>query len=171
MGGFATLIAHDNVGRIVAYLRSIAQPQTAVAGEASVGEKLFWGRAGCSGCHRVNGKGGSFGPELSRIGRASTAKSLRQSIVDPNSEISTAFETIAIETRDGKKIVGLELGFDQFSARFRELNGTYHSFLREEVKDMKRLPTSLMPSYAGKLSEAELNGVIAYLVSLRGEGK
>src|SRR5262245_66667130 len=37
----------------------------------AAGEALFFGKAGCAGCHEVNGRGGVTGPDLSTAGTRS----------------------------------------------------------------------------------------------------
>src|SRR5687768_3771315 len=59
--------------QIIAYLRSLggaAPADTAPVGNVSNGAQLFTKQ--CQNCHRVAGKGGRIGPDLSRIGMART---------------------------------------------------------------------------------------------------
>lgn len=50
---------------------------------AEAGEKLFSDK-GCSGCHAINGKGGSAGPNLSKIGTSRDAEWLKKWIKNPS---------------------------------------------------------------------------------------
>ena len=80
-----------------------------------------------------------------------------------------AYNAESTISRDGKKIVGVQRNFDNFSAQFVDLSGKYYSFEREDVISMTREPRSLMPSTYGQLlSETEVNDLLAYLSSLRG---
>src|SRR5919107_1632323 len=60
-----------------------SDPAAALPGDATAGEALFFGRAGCASCHEVNGRGGVVGPDLSNAGRL-TAPVLRQKIAEPD---------------------------------------------------------------------------------------
>src|SRR6202022_1182506 len=60
-----------------------------VAGDAAAGEAGLYGKAACSSCHEVNGRGGITGPDLSNAARFSPA-ALRQKVIDPNSPMAPA---------------------------------------------------------------------------------
>ena len=81
--GFST----EQAWQVVSYLRSLsatgAKPGETVPGDAVAGQKLFFGTAGCAGCHEVNGRGGIVGPDLSAAA-ATPAETLMQKILDPN---------------------------------------------------------------------------------------
>ena len=90
-------------------------------------------------------------------------------MVEPDAEITPSYATITVVTRDGRKITGVEKGFDNFSARLMDLSGRYYSFQRDEVASVQREYRSLMPLNYGRLfSDAELNDVIAFLAGLGG---
>src|SRR5437870_5281945 len=56
-----------DIWQTLAYIRTLsAVPAAAPIGDAANGERIF--RANCGTCHRVNGRGGQLGPDLSRIG-------------------------------------------------------------------------------------------------------
>ena len=171
MAGYAGRVEDDGIWRLVSYIRSVAKHDTAVVrGDAAAGEKIFWGKGNCGGCHRVGPRGGGVGPDLSRSGRQRSAAYLRASILTPDSDITPGYNAVTVVKRDGKKIVGVERNFDNFSAQLVDLAGKYYSFQREDVISMQREPRSLMPSTYGKtLSESEVNDLLAYLHSLRGE--
>ena len=114
-------------------------------------------------------RGSSLGPDLTRVGRQRSIAYLTASVVKPDADVTPGYATITVLTREGKKIVGVERNFDNFSAQFVDLSGKYYSFLREDVTSMTREPRSLMPSTYGKmLGESEVNDLVAYLNSLRG---
>ena len=132
-------------------------------------KRAFWGKGGCGACHRVGDKGKSLGPDLSRVGRQRSIAYLRTSVMKPDADITPGYNTVTVVTRDGKKIVGVEKSFDNFSAQLMDVSGKYYSFLREDVTSMQREPKSLMPSTYGQLlNESEMNDLLAYLSSLRG---
>ena len=115
------LSSAENIWKVVSYIRSIARRDTdSLKGDAARGEKLFWGKGGCGACHRVSGKGGRIGPDLSRIGRERSLAYLRTSVVKPNDEISPGYATVTVVTRDGRTISGVQRGYDNFSAQLMD---------------------------------------------------
>jgi putative heme-binding domain-containing protein len=170
MAGYAARLDDEGIWRLVAYVRSTARHESAnVTGNAASGEKIFWGKGSCGACHRVGTRGVDIGPDLSRAGRRRSVSYLRASVVTPDADVTPGFATITVVKKDGKKIVGVQKSFDNFSAQLIDLSGRYYSFLRDDVASIKLEPVSLMPSNYGKtLSGSEIDDVVAYLNSLRG---
>jgi len=140
-----------------------------ITGEPEAGEKLFWGKGQCGQCHRVDGKGNSLGPDLSRCGRERSIAYLRESILDPSADLTFGYYTITVVMRNGRKIVGVQKGLDNFSVQLMDAGENYHSFLKRNVFSVKQELRSLMPdTYRSLFSDQELNNLLAYLVNLRG---
>lgn len=170
MPEYGERIGDDNVWRLVAYIRSAAQKgsPTPVTGDREKGAQLFWGKAACGTCHRVGSRGGRSGPDLTRVGRSRSLAFLRRSLTDPNADITPGYYRITVVTRDGKKITGVQRGYDNFSAQLMDAKENLLSFNRDEVKSIEREFVSTMPAYDKSLSAAEMNDVLAYLMSLLG---
>ena len=81
------------IWQLVAYVRSLGGTgqQPPVPGNPEAGEKLFFGKARCSTCHMIRGKGSPFGPELSGIGGERSSAAIRRSILEPGAEITPGF--------------------------------------------------------------------------------
>jgi hypothetical protein len=63
----------------------------------------------------------------------------------------------------------VQRGYDNFSAQLMDMSEKFHSFQRSDVRSVKREYRSLMPDgYGRTFSEAEMDDLLAYLVSLRG---
>jgi putative heme-binding domain-containing protein len=170
MAGYAGRLEDEGIWRLVSYIRTVAKHETsAPPGNAAAGAELFWSKGNCGACHRVAARGASIGPDLTRVGRQRSSAYLRASVLTPDADITSGFNTVTVVTRDGKKIQGIEKSYDTFSAQLMDLSGKYYSFLREDVTSMTREPKSLMPSYAKQLGETEINDLLAYLSSLRGQ--
>ena len=170
MAGYSGRVTDEEIRSLVAYIRSVGHTEkAAIRGDAAAGENVFWNKGGCGQCHRVGTRGTSIGPELTRVGRQRSIAYLTASVLKPDADVTPGYATVTVVTRDGKKIVGVERNFDNFSAQFVDLSGKYYSFVVEDVSSMKREPRSLMPStYGQMLSETEVYDLLAYLNSLRG---
>ena len=139
------------------------------AGNPAAGRALLEGKGGCQNCHALDDKGGSLGPVLSEIGIMRSPESLRLALTDPDAEIYQEYLTIVAVTNRGERVEGIKLNEDDISIQLREPDGTPRSFLKDSLKELHREERSLMPSYAGTLSAQEIDHLVAYLRTLRGE--
>jgi len=157
----------DEVRAIISYLRRLG---TAGAGERSAGnamngERIF--SANCRNCHRVNGRGGRLGPDLSQIGNQ-TRQALRRSIREASAAFSSGFEPVTLVTRDGQQIRGARKSEDPFSIQIMDTHERLQGYLKTDLRDVTRDTTSLMPDYgADRLNEQDLDDLLGFLATLR----
>jgi len=65
---------------------------------------------------------------------------------------------------------GIRVNEDSFTIQLRDAGNRFHSFRKSELSSLKKeFGESLMPGYASKFTAAELDDLVAYLASLRGE--
>ena len=118
----------------------------------------------------IEGEGGILGPDLSDVGLRRGAAYLRESLVSPGATIAERFLLVRAQTRAGQEVVGVRVNEDSFTIQLRDQAGRIHSLSKLELQDLeKAFGESLMPSYGSELSAFELDDLIAYLASLRGE--
>jgi putative heme-binding domain-containing protein len=165
----STFFNGTQLWQVVAYVRSLSQrPQEApLKGNATAGKQVFSGKGGCTMCHMVDGEGGRLGPDLSLIGETRSAQHLRTSLLKPNAQVFTYDRSIRAVTRDGKTITGRRLNEDTYSVQLLDSQERMVSLLKEEIASYEIISDSAMPSYEGKLSEKELDDLVAYLASLQ----
>ncbi len=159
----------DDIWKILAYLRTLAAPAPSdpLRGNAANGERVF--RATCSGCHRVNGRGGRLGPDLSRIGvsrpRASMVRRIRGAVEDNR----PGYEPVTLTTPGGQQIHAVKKNEDLFSVQVMDTRERIQGYLKEDMREVKDEKQSAMPVYdVAKLSESDLDDVLAYLATLKG---
>jgi putative heme-binding domain-containing protein len=168
----------DEIWQIVTYLRSLQQAVTVTSGDPKRGEVLFFGTTGCSSCHIVNGRGGRLGPELSTVGSSRSRAYLVESIREPSRQltrnggfgesVTLKYDTVTAVTADGRTIVGVPMNEDTFTVQLMDTNERVHSLDKKTLKSFRHENRSLMPAYdAGRLANADLDDVVAYLQSLR----
>jgi cytochrome c oxidase cbb3-type subunit III len=159
----------DQVAQIVAFLRafpSIRTRQTS-SGDAVRGRAILEGKGGCLDCHRVNGRGGRSGPDLSDIGELRRPADIEQSLVDPGAVILSQNRVVTIAMRDGKTVRGRVLNQDTQSIQILGPEDKPVSIARTAVRTTTDEKSS-MPSATEKLSAEELADVVSYLVTLKG---
>jgi putative heme-binding domain-containing protein len=171
MRGYGAQLAPEEIRRIIAYLRSITRDDSKSNGNPVRGESLFWGSGGCGNCHAVGERGSLLGPDLTRIGKRRGLEYLRASLLTPDQEITSGYDSVTVITRDGKTLKGIQRALDEFSVQFIDLQGKYYSLETSKVQSVKADRRSLMPAYGQVFDAGELDDLLAFLLSLHGEVK
>ena len=163
------------IEQIAGYVRSLGQlPAETPPGDAELGRVVYETKGGCSACHIINGTGRGIGPELSDVGQRRGLEYLEESLVapgatQPSSQGYAGFLAVRLKTASGF-VEGMRINEDAFSIQIRDLNGTIHSFYKREIEQLDKIfGHSLMPEYRVVLTAGELEDVVSYLMSLKGE--
>lgn len=136
------------------------------SGSAASGQRMF--ATHCATCHTFDGRGGTLGPDLSGI-RNQPAEAILLHVLVPDYEITPGYYAYAVETRDGRTLVGRLESEAPNSLTFRDAVSLPHVVLRSQIASMTASPNSLMPNELERsMSEQELADLIAYLKSPRG---
>jgi putative heme-binding domain-containing protein len=154
---------------LVAYVRSMRDFDTKPArGDATRGRILVEGKAGCLGCHRINGKGSRVAPDLSEVGAVRSPDAIERSMVDSSSTMLPINRSIRAVTRAGKVITGRRLNEDTYSVQIIDSEERLVSLLKSDLKEYTVLKTSTMPSFKTMLTPMELDDIVTYMRSLKG---
>jgi putative heme-binding domain-containing protein len=152
---------------IVAYLRSIstAKPE-ASHGIAANGERIF--AMQCAGCHRINGRGGFLGPDLSRIAASQSNQLLTKAIRDASASFTSGYEPVTIVTRNGTRMRGVRKAEDAFSIQIMDTYGRLQGYVKDDLTDVVHEKQSLMPDFGqDRLTDQELDDLLAFLDTFR----
>ena len=126
------------------------------------GHELFL--VACATCHKIGNEGNEAGPDLlGQIGMAE--ESLLKDVLMPSERIRPGYETTVVQTKDGGTVAGILRNDGATSVTLIQPGGIEQVLLRKDVADVRRLATSLMPSFAKTLSPADLADVLAWLRS------
>jgi putative heme-binding domain-containing protein len=157
-----------DIWQILAYLRTMsAVPTAPPTGDAENGERLF--RANCSSCHRVNGRGGQLGPDLSRIGASRPRAGLLSKLRGKIDAIRPEYEPVTLVTRDGERIRGVKKNEDEFSIQIMDTRERLQGFLKANLAEVTTDKQSLMPVYGpDRLNDRDLDDLLRYLAALQG---
>src|SRR5215472_5817081 len=181
MPGSATM-SEKQIIDTVAYLQNLsAAPASAtVAGDPAKGEPLYKS-SGCPTCHMIAGQGGDIGPELTRIGAMRGAAGLKRRLHDPGADLPkvgeggvfgsrwTQYLMFRAVEKDGRVIEGMRVGEDSFSIVLKDAGGKLHGLWKPDLRSLEKEPgKSFMPSFKDALSEAQLDELVAYLMTLKG---
>lgn len=170
MPGFAVGFTDKMLWQTAAYVKSLGRTKAKpLPGDPQRGASLY-GSNGCASCHIVAGAGGALGPELTRIGTLRGPSYLRDALVKPAASHPPGYLVVRATTAEGRDIRGVRVNEDVFHVLIRDGSGTVHSLDKATLTKLEReLEASLMPSYANRLNDAQLDDMVAYLAGLRGE--
>ncbi len=143
-------------------------------GNAERGADIFKGRRDvqCSRCHKIDGKGGEAGPELTNIGAKQNREYLLQALVQPSAKIAEGFENITVEVNGGpedggaefagvvKRETDTELDLVSFEDGVVTINKKDITFRR---KGLSGMPVGLH----AMLGKRNLRDLVEYLASLK----
>ena len=121
-------------------------------------------KAQCAKCHRFDGKGESFGPELTAVGNRFTRKELLESIVFPSHVISSQYASKTILTTDGRQVTGLVVPGPGGETIIMQPSGERIVLAAGDIEMAKPSKLSAMPSgLLDPLSLDEIADLIGYL--------
>lgn len=135
-------------------------------GDAANGKLIFEGKGNCASCHRIQGNGSHFGPDLSTAG-ARSPEQLQTSILDPDAEIAPANRMYRVVAKNGATTVGRLLNEDTFSVQMIDKTERLLSFQKADLREYAFETKSPMPSFKDKLTAQEIADVVAYLSTLK----
>jgi len=162
----------DESWKVVAFLKKIGSsgPMEKAPGDAAAGKLVFEEKGHCLGCHTAGKGGGSVGPDLSDVGRRRNLKYLEESLVKPEADVPIRYRGIQVVLKNGQTVSGIRVNEDDLSIQIRDTSDNIRSFIKADVvKDIRFDKPVLMPAYGTSLSAKEIEDVVAYLSSLRGE--
>lgn len=157
-------MAREEVQAIIAFLRATHQQalEEPLTGDPDAGRQLFFGAAGCHGCHMVAGRGGRLGPDLSNIRNEKKPGEIRKAISDPDETLREGFESFEVELPTQKVVRGTARNNDTFSIQLMDENEKLHLLLKKDLKRVTRIQKSLMPRI--KLDSRQHDDLIAFLI-------
>jgi len=121
----------------------------------------------CKSCHQISNEGSMIGPQLTGIGNWGV-EALATKILDPNRNISEAFRTYTIKTKDGQVRIGLYRREEGEVLIFANMTGEEFSVSKNSIAEQKASEYTLMPDHFGEqLSQEDFNALLSYLLGLQ----
>lgn len=140
-------------------------------GDRDSGRNVFYHPmgAGCAKCHRVEGRGGQVGPDLSVIARTMNRAKLMESILEPSREISPHFTNWMFTLKDGRVLTGLIINEGQGGKlELGQANGDVTLIPLDQIEERAPSNVSLMPAKLNELlSATDFADLLTYLETLK----
>jgi PQQ-dependent dehydrogenase (methanol/ethanol family) len=163
----------DSVWRLVSYIKSLSGATGALGhatGDAANGAKLFFGAAGCSGCHEVNGRGMDLASDLSGEG-TKPVTAIKNGVLHqlpPARGFRTAPHYADVVTGDGRTVHGLVQNEDSAHLQLETADGKWLTLDKSGIRSIADAGGAQPRDVAGRLSPKDIDDVVAYLAAQKG---
>jgi putative heme-binding domain-containing protein len=163
MPGFPNL-GGEGAHAVVAYVRFLQGMSAAnsMPGDAARGHDLFFGKAGCSTCHQIAGRGQFVVGDLAGFVRDHPGDEIRDAILRP---AGAPQETVTVVVRDGRKFSGMIRNEDNASLQVQDADGRFYLLMKSSLVSVQRKVGEPMPvDYGRQLSSAEIDDLVGYIL-------
>ena len=134
------------------------------------GERLFDALA-CTSCHRISGKGGDLGPDLTAIGTTLSPDRIVEELLWPNRQVKEGFSIVQAITIEGKIVHGY-----QRVARESQQSGDLvledlvtrqpTTIAKQHIDELQIIGSSMPTGLTALLTESQLLDLIQFLSEL-----
>ncbi len=126
-----------------------------------VGKEIFAKK--CGTCHKLFGEGNNIGPPLDAYDRGNMDFWLI-AMFEPSAEIREGYQSYAVLTDDGRVITGMIAAQNANAVTLRSADNLLTTFSREQIEELRALPTSLMPEdLLNDMSDEQLSALLRYV--------
>jgi putative heme-binding domain-containing protein len=144
-----------------AKLKTLESTIQSGSGNPFEGQKNF--TLACSTCHTLFGQGGKIGPDLTSYKR-DDLETMLMNVVNPSGEIREGYETVVIDTKDGRSLSGFLAERYDDAIVLRELDGTNTRIPQSQIAALKSAGRSLMPDgLLDGFNDQQIRDLFAYL--------
>ncbi len=138
-------------------------------GDSERGKKIFSENdaVGCLRCHAVKGRGGIVGPDLAGIAKGKPREFLLESILRPNQEIATGYESVVLTLKNGAAHAGTVKSENETELM---LDSPEDGKITLKKADIAKRDRSLSPMPEGLdqlLNKRDLRDLVEYLATLK----
>ena len=141
-----------------------------VGGNASRGRSLFYEHAAvaCTRCHQIGtDPGGNAGPKLDGLASRATREHLLESIVLPNAQIATGFESTLVTTLSGAVLAGVVRNETDASLTLLTPDEGEVSLSKKDIRTRSRGPSGMPEGFGETLTRFELRDLVEFLGTLK----
>ncbi len=168
------LKAIDTADRDASVKDPLARYRDSIAGgDAIRGRELFINNTAvyCQRCHKLDGQGGEVGPQLNGIGAKQPRDYLLESIVYPNAKIAEGYQSVILNTVDGKSLAGVLRKKDATGYTIVTADNKVITVPKDDVESEKPDKSAMPDDLHKKLTKRELRDIVEFLTSLKVEPK
>jgi len=131
-----------------------------LTGDADAGKAFFNGAGGCKNCHSPTG-------DLAGVAGKYSPVELEARMLYPGHRRDGPHGTAIVTPPSGEQIKGELVHADDFVIGLRDASGWYRSFSRDRVKVEIQDPLAAHRDLLGKLTQADMHNLFAFLAGLK----
>ncbi len=138
----------------------------AMKGDATRGKTSFAGI--CIACHRANGVGIDFGPDLSHIGTKWNRAAMLEQLIAPSKVIDPQWQLTTLELKTGDNKVGFIAARSDTELTLKMAGGLTEKIANTQITKTTTAPISMMPEgLLQSMTAQEAADLLEYLDSLK----
>lgn len=156
-------LGEEDAHALVGYIRFLqgGSARNAVRGDPARGRDLFVGKAGCSACHQIAGRGQFAVGDLAGFARDHSGDAIRDAILRPVAEPP---EMVTAVARNGRKFSGMIRNEDNASLQLQGADGQFYLLMKSSLISIERKAGNPMPvDYGQRLSSSEISDLVSYI--------
>lgn len=139
-------------------------------GRSFASGKSMFGVSSCISCHKMEGVGNEFGPDLTKLdAKVAAPTEILRHILEPSLKIDDKYVTWIFETKKGQTISGMILSENDDEVKIIEnplSKAEPRALKKADLEGRTKSPISLMPKgLLDKLSRDEILDLIAYIAA------
>ncbi len=136
-------------------------------GDARRGAHLFaLPTSACLSCHKVGAKGGTVGPELSKVGLCLKPAEIVEAVLWPNRTVKPEYKAIAVTTTSGKIIQGILRQETTAELVLVDASGKPHNIAKKDIDERREIGSLMPEGLTANMSAVERRDLIRYLLEL-----
>ena len=150
-------------------LEDLAAAVPGIEGRNYASAKQMFQVASCVACHKLDGVGNAFGPDLSQLDPKLQPLDLVKEMLDPSAKINEKFQTQVFQLDSGVTVTGLVV---EETPKVIKLvanplaNAAITEIKVAEIESRKKSPVSIMPKgLLDKLTRDEILDLVAYIAA------
>jgi putative heme-binding domain-containing protein len=137
------------------------------SGRSFSSAKQMFTVASCVACHKLDGVGNQFGPDLAQLDAKLQPADILKEMLDPSAKINEKFQTQVFQLESGQTITGLVIEESPVSIKLIEnplVKAAPIEIKPADVVARKKSPTSIMPKgLLDKLTKDEILDLVAFV--------
>lgn len=136
-------------------------------GDPVKGKKVY-DKLNCSTCHRIGGKGGDIGPDLSSVGSGLSFKGITTEVLWPNINIKEGYSNTIVTLKNGETIQGIRALENEHVISIKATRSSVAKNIdKSSVASITEIGSVMPEGLVNHLNHQELVDLIRYLGELR----